>query len=579
MLCLRVPVFFGCAGLISLTGLAQTPPAAFDAAAQAAERQQREEQDRQREQLRREREARGGAPEASESSAATPLPKITAPAITRRHIDKLTINGATHTRAAFIADLKQRYEGHEIGVGDLEALLTEITRHYVTRGYVTTRVYVPDQDLSKGELLLLVVEGKIERVDKSGAGALGNIFPADPGDLLNLRDLEQGIDNLNRLPSHQATLDLLPGAEPGATVIGVRDTRTKPWRLALSADNTGSEGTGKEQASATLSLDDLLGLGEGVTINHRRAVPYHAGKKASESTMASVSLPWGYQTLTLGGSASSYEMAFAAPSGIELPFTGDSRSAYARVDRVVYRGQVARVGAYANLTWKSSRNYLMNSLIGVSSRDSTVLDLGVNVSAPLAGGLGSVDGSVSRGLDWFGAAADPSGLPSFAPHAEFTVGKFTASWSRSFKLGALAASFSSSVSAQYTGDVLYGSDQQTVGGIYAVRGFDRTNLAGDCGYVWRNDLSVTLPLLRDASSAPRASLRPYVGLDQGHAWSNVSGIAGYTPPEGSLAGGAVGAALTFGRYNADVFYARSFARASGMTRENGRTYVRLNGTF
>ena len=53
----------------------------------------------------------------------------------------------------------------------------------MTRGYVTTRVYVPDQDLSKGELLLLVVEGKIERVDKSGAGALGNIFPADPGDL------------------------------------------------------------------------------------------------------------------------------------------------------------------------------------------------------------------------------------------------------------------------------------------------------------------------------------------------------------------------------------------------------------
>jgi hemolysin activation/secretion protein len=557
--------------------LAQTPPPAFDAAAQAAERQQREEQDRQREQLRRERESvRPGA-----VSDEAPLPKIKAPAIARRDIRQLVITGADHMRPAFREQLRAQIEGRSIGVEDVERLLTDITRHYISRGYVTTRAYIPDQDLATGTLRVLVVEGKLEELKTAGVSR--NIFPVSRGELLNLRDLEQGIDNLNRLPSHQATLDLLPGAEAGGTVVGVRDVRSRPWRLNVSADNTGSESTGRYQASATVGLDDLTGFGEAITLSHRSAVPYRPGRKASQATMGSVSVPWGYQTVTVGGSVSSYAMLFAAPSGQDLPFDGDSWSLYARTDRVLYRGQTGRLSAYANLTWKASRNYLMGKLIGVSSRDSVVADLGANYSTVLAGGFVAVDASVSQGLPIFGALEDVDGPRATTVRNQFTAFKFNVSWMRSFRLREMPFSFSTSLNGQWTPQVLYGSDQLTIGGVYAVRGFDRTNLAGDRGYVWRNEISTTLPFLKSKDGAPRGTLRPYVGVDHGYAGSNLYGKTPqglqYAGPSGVLVGGTVGVAVTFGRYNADVSYASSLHHAGGMLRESGRLYFRLNASF
>lgn len=559
----------------ALSAGAQTPPPSLDPAAQAAERLQREEQDRRREELRRAAELTRPAPGAD---AAAAMPAVVAPRGTvRRQIMRLTINGGDHLPAGFRAALTARFTNRSVGVEELQQLLTEITRYYLQRGLVTSRVYVPDQDLAAGELILRVVEGRLERLDD--AGLAGNIFPGKAGEPLNLRDLEQGIDNLNRLPSHHAVLDMLPGSAPGDTIVAIRDTRTRLWRLALSADNTGSDSTGRDQASATLSVDDLLGFGEGASLTHRRAVPYQSGRRASESTSGSVSMPWGWQMFTLGGSASSYALLFSAPSGLDLPFAGTSRSAYLRTDRVVYRSQSSRVSLYANLAWKSSRNRLLGSLISVSSRDAAALDFGATGSRPLFGGLATLDLSVSRGLAIFGASSDPHGLPAYAPHGEFTAFKLSGNWSRSFVLGGLSFTYATALNAQSAPHVLYGADQLTVGGLYAVRGFDRTSLAGDRGYVWRNDLSLSLPLGRDPSGAARATLRPYLGLDQGYAWSNITGLPGFTPAEGSLIGGAVGLGLGAGRFSADVSYAKSLDHPSSLTREDGRLYVRFNASF
>jgi hemolysin activation/secretion protein len=292
--------------------------------------------------------------------------------------------------------------------------------------------------------------------------------------------------------------------------------------------------------------------------------------------MGSVWLPWGYQSFTISGSSSSYAMTFLAPSGASLPFTGDSRTLTGRTERVIYRGQTARLGAYADLTYRSAHNYLLGSLIDVSSRDAAIADLGLNFSEPLAGGFASVDGSVAHGFPILGAAGDASGLPDYAPHAEFTAFKLNVSWSRPLPLSDLPLRLNSTLSAQYSPQVLYGIDQFTVGGLYAVRGFDRTNLAGDDGYVWRNDLTTAQPLLKFKAGPAPIAISPYVGIDQGYAWSNVHGIAGFSPPEGSLVGAAVGTTVSTLYFNADLFYAQAIRHAASMSRESGQFYFRLN---
>ena len=43
-------------------------------------------------------------------------------------------------------------------------------RFYIDRGYVTSRAYLPQQDLSSGELRVIVVEGRLEGLDRSCCG-------------------------------------------------------------------------------------------------------------------------------------------------------------------------------------------------------------------------------------------------------------------------------------------------------------------------------------------------------------------------------------------------------------------------
>lgn len=460
----------------------------------------------------------------------------------------------------------------------------EILRHYISRGYVTARAYLPPQDLSTGILRIQVVEGAIERFERGDGSEPGRrlrlAFPAEPGDVLNLRALEQGIDNLNRLPSNNARLDLVPGSEPGDTVVVVRNESGRRWRLSASAENTGSESTGREQVSLSLGVDDLLGLNDALSLSHRRSLPYESGRKGSEATTFSYALPWGYQSFNLGGSVSSYVLTVAAPSRQDLRFDGSSDSIFLRTDRLLWRNDRSRLNAHAQLTFRSTKSYLAGSLIEVSSRRTTVGELGATYDTTLAGAFVSIGAAAEFGMPWFGAAEDPSGLPDYAPQAEFVKGRMNAMVSRGFVVGGINLSFTSSLTAQYAPHVLYGADQLTVGGLYAVRGFDATNLAGDYGYVWRNELSSRHRIpLRGQGWPASMTLSPYIALDQGYAWSQVSGLPNYEPPEGSLAGGAIGLRINVERASLEVFHTASFDRPDSLPSESGRTYFRLNFSF
>ena len=44
-------------------------------------------------------------------------------------------------------------------------------------------------------------------------------FPAHEGSLLDLRDIEQGLENMQRLPGVQADMEIVPGEQPGESDI------------------------------------------------------------------------------------------------------------------------------------------------------------------------------------------------------------------------------------------------------------------------------------------------------------------------------------------------------------------------
>ena len=138
------------------------------------------------------------------------------------------------------------------------------------QGYITSHVHVPEQDLNNGELLLQIHEGRLARIthsraEKADAGTETTlpcwVWAVREGRILNLRDIEQSSDNLQRLPSLKSKIQIEPGEAPGTSDLAVEMQATRPLRLALSVDDGGLKTTGKLQGNATLSWDNPLGLG------------------------------------------------------------------------------------------------------------------------------------------------------------------------------------------------------------------------------------------------------------------------------------------------------------------------------
>jgi len=87
--------------------------------------------------------------------------------------------------------------GRCLGAAGIGVAMRRIQNAVIARGFVTTRVLAPAQDLTRGELKLTVIAGRVG-VLRPAAGSdpratLRNAVPAATGDLLNLRAIEQGL--------------------------------------------------------------------------------------------------------------------------------------------------------------------------------------------------------------------------------------------------------------------------------------------------------------------------------------------------------------------------------------------------
>ena len=72
------------------------------------------------------------------------------------------------------------YEHHKIGVQGINIVAKVLSDHIIAEGYVTTRVVVPEQDLSSGLLRLKIIPGYIQdiRFEKTETyGTWRNAFP------------------------------------------------------------------------------------------------------------------------------------------------------------------------------------------------------------------------------------------------------------------------------------------------------------------------------------------------------------------------------------------------------------------
>lgn len=533
-----------------------------------AERLLRIEQDRLRSE--QERGAPSRAPSGVDLKTLVPqLEPVTTKGICHE-IRNVELRGADLLDEQDKQGLLAPFAGKCFDSGRIQALMGAVTQHYIERGFTTTRAYLPAQNLATGQLQILVQEGRIEALKTTGDAAsrlnLRWAVPAVAGDLLNIRQLEQAVDQLNAVPGNKVKMDILPGSVPGKSVVMFRNEASMPLSLQLSADNHGTIATGVNSGSANLAVGSLLGLNDTLSVTKRQSSP-HTSEASSDSASVGLSIPDGFATYGISMAQSKFSTGMRLLSGTHLVTYGDSTTYSLTAERTVFRDQNSRYSAVAVLSQVEGGTRTVNDdgeAVMITSRLARSMGAGLKMTELIGGGS-----LYLRPELVFGLVPTPNTV-SDGPQGEFSKLTFDMNYEKRFDGKGQQWGWSSNFKGQYSRDQLLSSQQILLGSMSSVRGFVKNAMSGDSGYYWRNELAWhTQKQIAGVSTKNKL----FAGLDFGRISNN-------NPdpllPRGNMSGYVLGVTSQIQKMTVDLFWTKAASLPSTMKLEGPQTWVRIS---
>jgi len=448
--------------------------------------------------------------------------------------------------------------GRCLGASGIAIAAQRVQQAILKRGYVTTRVLTETQDLHDGILALTLLPGRIRHIRFSEGTAsrarLWNAMPAQPGDLLNVRELEQGLDNLKRLPSTEANIRIMSAqgtdAVPGHSDVIIEWTQALPFRLNLSLDDAGSKYTGKRQAAVTLAYDHWWTLNDLFYVSvHQSVGGGLSGERGAQSHTVHYSVPW--QNWLLSATASTFEYhQNVAGLNQDYLYRGNGDNRELAITRLLIRNSIGKTSASVRWWQRSSRNFIDDAEVNPQRRDIGGWELALSQRSRL--GDASLDANVvvRRGTGAFGSRPAPE--QAFGEGtSRMQILRADATLSAPFLLASQRLRYIAGWRAQWNGTPLTHQDRFAIGSRYTVRGFDgELLLFGDRGWVLRQELGLSVPTLRSEL---------YTGIDTG----KIGGRSAEDMIGTRLTGAVIGLRGNAARVSWDLFLGRPLAKPEG----------------
>lgn len=460
--------------------------------------------------------------------------------------------------------------GRCLGTGGIDRVMRRMQNAIVARGYITARILAEPQDLRAGTLRLTLVPGRIRSIRfAEGTPARAtkwNALPARPGDLLNLRDIEQGLENFKRIPTADADIKITPGEQPGESDIVIHWQQAFPMRFTLSVDDSGSKATGKYLGSITAAADHLLTLNDLFYLSFNHDLGGGAsGKKGSQAYTAHYSIPYGYWLLGVTTSDSAYHQSVAGINQTYL-YSGESQNGEIRLSRLIYRDAVRKTTLSLRGWTRASRNYVEDIEIDNQRRRTSGWEAGLTHREFVGLAIFDANFAYRRGTGARHALAAPEDATGDGA-SRLQLMTADAQLSVPFKLGSQALRYSLAGRAQWNRTPLVPQDRFGIGGRYTVRGFDGENiLSADRGWLIRNDLDVLLGKTGQAF---------YLGFDYGEVGGRAAqGLIGTR-----LAGAVLGLRGSYKGLSYDVFAGQPIKKPAGFVTADTTAGFNLNWSF
>ncbi len=464
--------------------------------------------------------------------------------------------------------------GRCLGANSIAIVIKRVQNAAIARGYVTTRILAEPQDLKTGILTLTVIPGRIRAIRFSeGGDARSNAWtavPASPGDILNLRDIEQALENFKRVPTAEADIQIEEakgeGARPGQSDLVISYKQALPFRVSFFADDSGSKATGKYQGGVTLSYDNWWTLNDLFYVSLNTDLGGgEAGSRGTRGTTVHYSIPFGYWTLGATVSDSRYFQSVAGANQ-DYVYRGTSSNAEVKLSRLVYRDASRKTTLSLKAFQRRSNNFIDDTEVEVQRRAVGGWELAAGHKEFI--GQATLEGNLAykRGTGAFGSLPAPE--EAFGEGtSRFAVVNADASLNVPFKIAEIGMRYSATWRLQHDRTALTPQDRFAIGGRYTVRGFDgESSLSAERGWLLRNELSTALGA---------TGQEVYIGLDHGE----VGGPSSEFLVGKHLTGAVVGVRGSFKKLQYDFFIGAPVKKPEFFRTASSTLGVSLSASF
>ena len=518
----------------------------------------------------------GGLPRLSAPAHGSKAVRVTtdaaAPKITGLEADRcfeireIVVEGIELVDAEEVRRAVEPFAWHCLGNVLAKALISAVNETHAAHGFVTTQGYVSPQDIKQSRTFVIkLVTGRVGRIivrehreDETLSHAFGRAreadgpwgllsalsamaeslanpigrfevldhatfpdlekrvaVPVDPGDVLDLDAVQQGIDQMNRAPSRNATAKLAPGETPGTSDVVVDLPRTRSFRLNAGHEVNGAppagETTAPKRARVDLAKDDLLGIGDVWTASLASGLD-------NNTVDLGLSMPLRWLTLSLSGGYSENLAPLSTWSELySRRWTFGLNTSY-----VLARSRSQQTSLDLGFTYRDAHRWINDVELAPQTAAIVRFGLGERRFAErtvFGWGLGA-----NVGTSLLGATPTPEGADATVPRARFFKLDGNLGFERMFEgWGKLSLA----ANGQWSPTALYQDDQLTLGSLSSVRGFARAPVFADRGALLRAEFTPDLHLseLFSAPAGKSPFLQDVLGATQPYAFADAG--AGY----------------------------------------------------
>lgn len=377
-----------------------------------------------------------------------------------------------------IEKLARPYEGKEISLPELKNVAKMITRLYQTKGFLTSRAFIPPQEIVEGTVTIEILEAKLGEVRVEGnkripAKWILKRVQIKSGQVLQVKTLERNLIRMNRNPDVEIRAVLVRGQEPGTTDVILTVKEKFFLHGGYTFDNQGTKFSKKLRQNFDGSGNGILNLNDRVSYRQifteaaefvgevaDYTTPINERGTSAEMTFSNVNihLGEGLKPLEVRGRATVFSPSF---------------------NQSLHESEKWEANLVAGFDFKSVKTRVLGTEL--SDDELRELHLGPNVTEWDKWGRSVLTTNFIFAFPTFLGASDKKDKHASRPQTggQFQIYQLTGARVQNLWLG-LVGFFRAST--QFTPDRLVTAEQFRIGGMNTVRGYPEGDYLGDYGF-------------------------------------------------------------------------------------------------